>query len=224
MIRFFISILITVAITEQASGQVLGPELRTGNTEIGYFHAWYHRNFDRDSPYENSAQSATIYLRQKLHNAVTLSLESMITNYDYVKGFPERDYRRFTIGAGIVFRIFSFKSNLLAVSIHYKEWMSFDRSRHRNHQNSRNLSIAIQTEREFELHNQLIFFWGGPAYIRDQVKQYPDSPYIPYTDESYNNVGFAVGINSLIHKHFDPFVHIVYADYFQPRIGLGCQF
>lgn len=224
MTRFFISIFITVAITEHANGQVLGPELSTGNAEIGYFHAWYHRNFDKDSPCENSAQSGTIYLKQKLHNTVTLFLESMITNYDYVKGFPERDYRRFTIGAGIVFRIFSFKSNLFAVSIHYKEWMSFDRSRDRYHQNSRNLSIAIQTEREFEFHNQLIFLWGGPAYIWDQVKQYPGSPYIPYTDESYNNVGFAVGVNTLIYKHLDPFIHIVYADYLQPRIGLGYQF
>ncbi len=223
MTRFFISIFIIVVITEHVNGQVLGPELSTGNAEIGYFHAWYHRDLDDKSPQEFNWDNTSIFVKYGISNYITFSLEAMITNSAGNK-LPQRDYRNYSVGGGVALRLMRVKSNKISFGLHYKEWLGFDRSRSRYHKNHRGIIISVQIERKLALYNQQIIFWGGPAYVLDEIKQYPGFPYIPYTDESYNNLGFTAGFNFIIKKHFDPFIHIVYADYFQPRIGLGYQF
>ncbi len=174
MIRYIMSLIIAVGTLKYTSSQVLGPDLSVAKAEIGFFHASFQRNYDRDIPRNISAKCGTIYLEQKLHRTVILTLESMITNY--ASGFPSRDYRTFTIGAGMSYQIFSYNSYLFAFSVNYKEWLNFDRSQERYQKNHRNLTIVAQVERKLELYNQSFSLWGGPAYISDLIKQYPGIP------------------------------------------------
>jgi hypothetical protein len=168
-------------------------------------------------------------MKYGINRFITLSAEGAVYN---VKDntYPERNYRDYIIGAGIISRIFDINEFRMALSFHYNEIFSFDRAPYESghiytfHSNTRGVIGVIQVEKSFSFHSQNVTLWIANAYIFDEYIFYSSWDFIPYTYKSVDNFGFILGVNLMLFKHIEPFFHIVYADFFQPRVGIGYQF
>jgi hypothetical protein len=207
----------------EACGQVKGPMLEAGDFEIGYFQAWYRRNLDKDSPVEFKWCNDSFFIGYGISRYSAIFVEAMVRNF-YWQDHPECDYREYIIGVGAAAALAKIKSNRILAVFHFREWLGFDRARSRYHKNHRNVTVSAELERSFIFHKQQISLWGGPAFVYDEIKQYPGLPYIPYVDESFDNLGFVLGISCLVKEHISPSIFAIYADYFQPRASLGYRF
>jgi hypothetical protein len=219
----------------EANGQVLGPELKTGKFEIGIFQKYFHRKMKdiSSSPeiYWHNGDWAdfSLFIKYGVNRFITLSSEGAVYHVEYNR-YPDRNYRTYIIGAGIISRIFEIKEFRIALSFHYNEIFGFDRAPYESgdtftyHKNTRGVIGTIQIERSLSFHGQNVTLWVAPAYVYDEIIQYSSLHFIPFTDKSFNNFGFVLGVNLMLFQHLEPFFHIVYADFFQPRGGIGYQF
>jgi hypothetical protein len=202
-----------------SGAQVPGPVIPVRVFEIGVVQKTFHRDMI-DQDYDWNIIS--LFVRYGICSSITISAESFIHDKDDKK-FPDRDYYDYVFGIGITAGGVSFKGVCPALSVHYNERLSFDRSEFRYHKNTRGIIGAIQLEREFNMWNQNIRIWLGPAFVYDIIYQYPTNGSIVLC-KSKNNFGFICGTNILFIKHFDCFAHVVYANYWQPRFGIGFRF
>lgn len=216
-------ILILLVCFNEIDGQVLGPELIKHKFEIGYVYKWFNRKLEPHYWVECDWQYRSLFMKYGVDQWLTLSAEGLILNCKSER-FPERDYRGYRFGAGIISRIVEAKGFRIALSFHYNEILYFDRSDSACHKSARGFVAAIQVERTFSFYDQNITLWAAPTYACDEITQYLYGHYEPYVDKSLNNWGFAIGTNILLLSHIEPFVHIVYADFIQPRLGIGFQF
>lgn len=130
----------------------------------------------------------------------------------------------------MAYRVLKIKDFRITLALHYNEIFGFDRAPYEEgdtftrHVNTRGIIGTIQIERSFPLNGQNVTLWLSPAYVYDEVLQYSSLNFKTYTDKSFNNFGFVVGANLMLFKHIEPFFHIVYADFLQPRGGISYQF
>lgn len=201
------------------SGQILGPAMPVKTFEVGCIQKIFYRSM-LDQDYDWKIFS--LFMKYGICRSITISAESFV-HARFDAKFPDRDYYRYTFGAGITAGGVNFISLSPILSFHYYERLSFDRSEYRYHKNSRGIVGAVQLEREFKIVKQNIKIWLGPAYIYDVIYQYPPNGSV-YLCKSKNNFGFICGTNILLLKHLDCFAHLVYANHWQPRYGLGLRF
>lgn len=226
--------LLLLLVSNVTNGQVLSPELKTGKFEIGIFLKYFHRKMKYIlNPeifwHNDDWADFSLFIKYGVNRFITLSSEGAVYHVKDTR-HPDRNYRNYIIGAGIISRIFEIQEFRIALSFHYNEIFSFDRAPYEKgdtytyHKNTRGVIGMIQVERSFSLYGQKLNFWAGPAYVYDEGLQYSSLYFKPYIDRSFNNFGFVVGANFMLFKHLEPFFHIVYADFFQPRLGIGYQF
>lgn len=203
--------------------QVLGPELKTRKFEIGFTGKWFHRKLNHDYSSDWDWGGLNIFVKNGINEWFTLSVEGFIDVYKSKK-FPDRDYRDIYIGFGIIYRFCEINHFQMVLAFHYNERFCFDRSDSRFHKDIRSIIGSFQIEHKFTLLKQNVTLWGGPSYVSDKIIQFPWGTHTSVVDKSINNLGFAVGVNFLLFNHIEPFFHIVYADFFQPRLGIAYQF
>lgn len=201
--------------------QVLGPELNSGELVAGYLRKWFHRTVHSSDPTDWDWGGKAIFVKYGITSWLTLSLEGLLDTggLGKTKRFPDRDYRDFYIGAGATFHIMTVQRFRILLSLHYNEKFGFDRSKSRYHKNIRSTVAAIQVEQTVPLFGQKAVLWVGPAYVFDEIIQYPFGSYRSIIDRSFNNIGLLAGGNLVLFKHVEIFVHFVYADFLQPRLG-----
>ncbi len=200
------------------SAQVLGPVVPSRTFEIGYIQKWFHRKME-DKPYDWGMHA--LYIKYGVYPSVTFSAEGII--YDNPsERFPDRDYRSYVFGVGITAGGLDFAGISPTFSLHYNEKLSLDRSRDRFHKSTRGIIGSMQLEYKFDIYDQNLRIWLGPAYVYDMVYHYPTA--VTISSKSVDNFGFICGVNILFVKHFDCFAHVVYANYFQSRYGIGFRF
>jgi hypothetical protein len=211
-------ILLILLIASAGNSQVLAPELSSGAFEMGYMYKWFHR--DMFQIYHWSI--ASIYARYGVGNCLTLSAEGLISNFTDSK-FPDRDYRGYVVGCGATMHVLTLGSFRFAVSFHYNERFSFDRSESRYHKDTRGVLVFLQSERSFFFRRGELVIWLGPAFVYDEFLQNVYGYYDPVHDKTHNNLGFICGLNIVLLRYVDMFTHVVYADYLQPRVGVGIR-
>jgi hypothetical protein len=203
-------------------GQILGPSLNAGKFELGYTVKFFHRDMSDILPQD--WWSPAIFGRYAINKWLTVSGEGII-GFEYPDERRYSDYRSIGAGAGLVVSVIEIKQLQVALSFHYFEIMWFDRLQNHSHQNLRSMIGAIQIQRKFDYLGQQITLWVAPAYVDDTLLEY--IPYPGYAGVKYNTpnkLGLIVGSDFLLFKHIHPFAHLVYADYFQPRLGAGYRF
>ena len=210
-------------------GQVLGPELKAGKFEIGGFSKYFHRKLKPHYLYGGDWFDLSIFMKYGMNKWITLSAEGLVWSPKDLR-FPNSNYRRYILGAGITSRVFKIKDFRITLALHYNEIFLFDRAPYEGgsaftyHKNTRGVIGTIQVERSLSFHGKNVTLWVAPAYVYDEVLQYSSLSFNSYSDKSFNNFGFAIGANFMLFKHIEPFFQIVYADFFQPRGGIGYQF
>lgn len=216
-------LIIIILLSYQIHGQVLGPEMNTGKFEFGFSLKRFHRIVEPGFPKERSWAYPAFFIKYGLNQRLTISAEGYLLNHDS-KQYPNRDYRTYIIGAGVIFHILKIKNFRIALTSHYCEMLGFDRSEIEYHKSTQSIVMSIQFEQTFSSEGQYATFWFSPLYAYDMTIEYPWWSDITVKNKSSNNLGYAFGSNFLAFEHISLFYHIVYADFFQPRIGIGYQF
>ena len=203
-----------------AMSQIIGPELSARSFEVGYIVKSFHRDFD--GHYHAYWAEDSFFVRYGATDYLTFTGEGRIGVGD--SRYPECNTRVYGFGGGSIIRVFRIKPYSISFSFHYYETLWFDRSKWRYHKIVNTTISAIQIERSFDLSGQGAAFWIAPAYVYDESIHYPWGSYVSQIYRSKNNFGLIVGGDFMLFKHLHPFVHIVYADYIQPRFGVAYQF
>ena len=216
-----ITLLVLTVVSAEA--QVMGPILDRHVLEVGYTYKWYERDFESTFLGREDWSAGAFYFKFGACRWATFAFEGGISTV-HDDDFPDIDYRRYTIGGGITAKAYRGSWFDISLSGHYSEIFDHDRSENQLHKNTRNIIAALQIEKGFDIGGQWLMVWGGPAFVYDQSRQYPWGTSNPVKNETSNNFGFVIGVNSTLFNRLDIFAHGVYADAFQPRIGAGVQF
>jgi hypothetical protein len=201
----------------------MGPALERHAIETGFVYKWYERDFESAYVGQEDWSAGALYFKYGVCRWATLSVEGGISTVHH-DDFPENDYRRYTIGTGLTSLFFTHSRFRIGVAGHYNEIFDHDRSDNQFHKNTRDIVVALQLEWTTKVRDQEMVFWIGPAYIYDQVRQYPWQTYQPVKGDTSNNLGLVIGVNMLLFDRASVFFNGAYADTFQPRLGAGVRF
>jgi len=216
-------ITLSALISFQAHAQPAGPELASGKFELGFSIERNHRNVRPRVGEEIRSGLADIFFRYGVKRWLTISGEGLIAQWDYDPSL-EGDFRAFVIGAGITARLARIRSYDLDVVIRYVERFDYDSSVHREHLDIRGTTVAVLVEHSYEVGKNVANVWIGPGYFFEQFTYYHQYWIRADRQRSYRNLGFDIGANIVLIDHVKPYLHLVYADYLQPRFGVGYLF
>ncbi|MEO0096364.1 MAG: hypothetical protein ABIL66_10820 [candidate division WOR-3 bacterium] len=221
----FCILLLLLIYCSLTGGQVLSPVLKKGEFEAGYTQKWFHRKMQPDYVTGIDWYAGTVFIRYGVARRFTFTAEGIVSPYvqEKVSGC---DCRIYALGSGFACHIWQFDASQIAVLFHYIEYFWFDQSALQYHFNIRGVVGSIQFGHPFLFANQKIIGWVAPTYIYDESIRirYPYGPGLVLKDKSFNNLGFSVGCNMVLLRQFAVFVHLVYADFLQPRLGIGYKF
>jgi len=207
----------------QSSAQPAGPELASGEFELGFNIERNHRNVRPRNDEEIKSGLTDVFFRYGVNRQLTISGEGMIAQWDFDPSL-EGDFRVFVIGAGMTAGLGRIKGYRFAVVIRYVERFDFDSSVHREHLDIQGTTVAVLVERSYTLGNNAADLWAGPGYFFDEFTYYHRDWIRADTQRSYRNLGFDVGADIVLINHVKPYLYLVYADYLQPRFGVGYVF
>lgn len=202
-----------------ASAQIMGPPLERGEVEFGYMHKWFHRDMEPYHPLEMKWEVNMLFARYGGFDWLTLSGEGLISGIEH-DDFPGLRYQRFSLGGGITSRFYTLGPWSLSGCFHYNEVFDRDKSYYRFHKRTYGVVSGLQIGRTFEYRGQNADLWIGPMYIRDTGENYPWDSNEPIKNESSDDFGFAAGAHIVLFRHYAGVVNVVYADYFQARLGV----
>ena len=223
IIFWVLAVFVLLSAGSNARAQVMGPALERHALEFGFVYKWYERDFESMYVGREDWSAGALYFKYGVCRWATLSVEGGISAVHH-DDFPDNDYRRYTIGTGLTARVYERPGFRIEASGHYSEIFDHDRSDNQFHKNTRDIVAAIQFEGVGTIRDQQIVFWIGPAYVYDQVRQYPWRTHEPVKGDTSANFGVIIGTNVLLFDRIDVFFNGVYADAFQPRLGAGIQF
>jgi len=200
----------------------MGPPIDSGKLELGYAFKFYHRNGSENT--HGDWANPVVYGRYAINRRLTVSGEGII-GLEYPDESALSDYRGIGVGAGLTAHVFEFEGNQVALSGHYFEILWIDRLQRGRHMDLRSVIASIQVQREFGWHEHEIVLWLAPSYIYDTALLYYPYPSISAAKyDTPNRFGLIIGSEVLLFRHLHPFLHLVYADYVQPRCGVGYRF
>jgi hypothetical protein len=207
----------------EAHAQPAGPELASGKFELGLNIERNHRNVRPRVDKEIRSGLADIFFRYGLNRWLTVSGEGIIGRWDFDPSL-EGDFRVFVIGAGMTAGLGWIKGYGLAAVIRYVERFDFDSSVDPEHLDIRGTTVAVLVERSYKVGKNIADIWLGPGYFFDQYTYYHQYWFRADRQRSYRNLGFDIGANIVLIDHVKPYLHLVYANYLQPRFGVGYVF
>lgn len=211
-----IFIFISTPIFSQTIETLIGKE----RFEIGIDRRFYKRDFTNDDQqfyWDNS----NIVVRYGFTEWLTGSLEGFIGRMGK-DNFPNRNYYSYRLGCGLGIEIFEIDDYKLMLGIHYLENLDFDKSESNYHKAQTSLVTTLGINKTFIFEPVELIIFVYPAFVQDKVYEY--TPRFDYSDTSVNNFGVIVGTDVLAYEHYRLIAEILYANYWQPRFGLGYIF
>ena len=207
----------------EAHAQPAGPVLASGKFELGLNIERNHRNVRPRIDEGIKSGLADVFFRYGVNRWLTVSGEGIIAQWDFDPSL-EGDFRAFVIGAGITARLARISSYDLDVVIRYVERFDFDSSVNREHLDIQGTTVAVLVEHSYKVGKNVANVWIGPGYFFDQLTYYHQYWIRADRQRSYRNLGFDIGANAVLFNHVKPYLYVVYADYLQPRFGIGYVF
>lgn len=188
--------------------------------EVGCAFRWYDRYFASD--YGRIKWGINnLVLRYGFTEWLTGSLEGYISN-NHDNKFPDRDYRDYTYGFGFGSKIWAIDNFQVIFGIHYLERLDFDRSANQYHKLQGCFFATLKFQQRFYLSSAELLLFLSPAFVRDQLDEY--TPGCSGSAVSVHNFGISIGFDILAYQHVHLVAQILFADYWQPRLGIGYVF
>ena len=219
-IVIIVGLVFLVSFCGAAFGQIMGPPLPTSSFEGGYTYKWFHRDLEPNKPIEMEWEVASFYARYGVTDRVTISFEGGSWEIEH-DDFRGTEWDRITVGGGITARLYDYRGRYFSGFFHYNEVMDSDRSSAHFRKQTRGVITGIQANNKIRYRKQTVWITAGLAYVWDQGKNYVWGERPPLEDESEENLGLVLGANALIRGRLAPFAYVVYADYWQPRVGVA---
>ena len=208
-----------------AGAILLSPPTEAGKFSLGATELWFHRDTewtDDSSPVEEKYNLGAFWAKYGFHEHLT-----MFAEFALLDGDPHNEgvsYRYINLGVGANVLLVEFQDFYVSALGNYFENFQHDNQESNRHATTRHWAVLLQVGRKFPLGSQHVLdAWWAPAYISDE--QAFDGGAAPAsTNESQENFGVAAGGDFLFWGHLEVFAHVVYANYFQPRLGMGYRF
>jgi len=216
---------IAVGAATTAHAVLLSPPTDPGKFTLGATELWFHRDTewtDTSSPIEERYNLGAFWAKYGFHRRLT-----MFAEFALLEGDPHNEgvsYRYINLGVGANVLLVDFRDFDVSALVNYFENFQHDNQETNRHATTRHWAVLLQFEKAYPLGSRhRLNAWWAPAYIRDE--QAFDGGGSPASaNESQDNFGAAAGGDFLFWNHLEVFVHVVYADYFQPRLGMGYRF
>ncbi len=220
-----LAILFLAFAADGAHAILLTPPAKPGTFALGATELWFHRTTkwdDRAGSVEDQFNLGTFWARYGAHRHVTVFVEFAILNGD-----PHNEgtsYRHINLGVGVNALLVEFEDFYVSAVLNYFENFQHDNQETTCHSITRHWAGLLQVGKTFPLTSRHeTTLWWGPAFIKDQ-QIFDGGSCLNGRKESKDNLGVAAGADFLFWKHLEVFGHVVWADYFQPRLGIGYQF
>ena len=204
---------------------LLTPRTEPGRFTLGATELWFHRHTewtDGSGESNDDYNLGAFWVKYGFHRRLTVFAEFVVLNGDpHNEGIS---YRHINLGIGGNVRFVEFEAFDAGLLANYFENFQHDNQETNRHATTRHWAVLLQIEKVYPLgpRHQLSAWWA-PAYIRDE-QAFDGGGFPASTNESQGNFGAAAGGDFLFWDHLEVFVHVVYADYFQPRLGMGYRF
>ncbi|NIO29119.1 MAG: hypothetical protein GTO29_11270 [Candidatus Latescibacteria bacterium] len=220
--KLIVTLLIVLALytSSAANAQILSSTLKSGEAELGYIHKWFHRDMEPNLPTEMRWEVSTLFARYGGFEWLTLSVEGAISIFDH-EDFPGLKYRRYALGGGVAAKLYQYRQWAFAGCFHFNEVWDHDRSANHFDKRTRGVITGLQIIRSFTFRNHAADVWIGPMYVDDIGETYPWDSNTPIKNEASDNFGVAMGAHTVFFKHFAGLFYVVYANYFQARLGIA---
>jgi hypothetical protein len=224
--RQLITAFIMLLLAGNAHAILLTPPAKEHKFTIGFTELWFHRDQEWTNGWgvdEDKFNLGAVYAKYGVVERLTLYAEFAIYNGDpHNQGIS---YRHINLGGG--FNAVLFRTHDIDVSVlfNYFENFQHDNQESMCHSTTHHWAGLIQLTQtyEFSENKHEMAAWIGPGYFRDE-QIYDGGACTPSEKRSVDNVGLALGVNFLFWDHLETFAHVIYANYLQPRLGIGYQF
>jgi hypothetical protein len=217
---FLYIIIIFIIYSLPIISQTIERTLKQGSFETGINYRYFKRDFPEDYG-QLKWNNGNLVLRYGITEFLTFSFEGFVGK-NSSDAYINRNYYDYRLGLGFGLKILSISDLKIMFGIHYLENLNFDKSKnnHNKLQKSFITALGVQQSVNFSSIELLVFVY--PTFVIDKVFDY--TPRYHYRGASLNNFGVITGTDFLAFKHFHFIAEILYADYFQPRFGIGYIF
>lgn len=212
-------------VADDSHAILLTPRTEPGKFTLGATELWYHRDTEWTDGYgesEDEFNLGAFWAKYGFHRRLTVFAEFVVLNGD-----PHREglsYRYINLGVGANVLFLEFEDFYAGGLVNYFENFQHDNQSTACHSTTRHWAALLQIGRAIPLGaRHELNAWWGPSYVRDE--QIFDGGACPGgRKESLNDFGAAAGLDFLFWDHLECFTHVVFARYFQPRLGIGYRF
>lgn len=214
-----------VSMAPPARAILLSPRTEKGRFTLGAEEMWFHRDEEWTDGYgesEDQYNLGAFWAKYGFHERLTGFFEFAVLNGD-----PHNEgvsYRHFNLGIGANVLFVEFEKIYVSGLVNYFENFQHDNRETACHSTTRHWAAVLQIGAVFPLgSSHKLDAWWGPSYISDE-QDFDGGLCAPGKKESLDNFGFAAGGDFLFWDHLEVFGHVVFAGYFQPRLGVGYRF
>lgn len=200
--------------------QTIERSLDQGKFEIGIDYRYFKRNFSEGFK-QLEWYNSNLVLRYGITEFLTFSFEGFVGK-NSADNFPDRNYYDYRLGLGFGLKIISISNLNIMFGIHYLENLNFDKSENNYNKLQKSLITALGVQQSINFSSMDLLVFAYPTFVIDKVFEY--TPLFHSSGTSLNNFGVIVGADLLAYEHFHFIAEVLYADYYQPRFGVGYIF
>ncbi|MDP3150943.1 MAG: hypothetical protein Q8N83_17635 [Ignavibacteria bacterium] len=221
--RFIIGVAILITIfLQESSGQILRTTLKQGEFEMGVAYKQFERKQLPGFVDGTMWSMGVIYTCYGVSNWLSTSIEGIVWPNSPTHADDQRELTTYSLGFGLNAKVYQIHDYQFLVDFLYSESFDFDQSSIGNNQQNKNLLIALRVAWPINVFNQPMIIWLGPSYAYDEYVGYPRR--VRHLSKSIRNFGVSLGCDVLLFEHISVLPHIVFANFIQPRVGLGYRF
>ncbi len=204
---------------------LLTPRTAPGKFTLGATELWFHRDtrwIEGHGERKDDYNLGAFWAKYGVHRRLTVFAEFVVLNGDpHQEGLS---YRYINLGIGANVLLVEFEDFYAGALVNYFENFQHDNLPTAYHTTTRHWAALVQFGKVFPLGSRHeLNAWWGPSYIRDE-HDFAGGAWGSGKRESKNDFGASAGADFLFWNHLEFFSHVVFARYFQPRLGIGYRF
>lgn len=222
------ALLLVAALAAPAAAQVPGPQLSGGGFDIGLGVRFIHRDVRAGEVTSGTSDFHLTggFARYGVHDRLTLSGEVAAANtHALEQALNERnlDARYLLLGIGAQALLVDRGRWRIASGLHVSRALLVSREAGRCNERDTEWLASVHVERNLVSGRHDLVVFGGPAYGEFHLDT-PGANCIDETRRSDDNWGLFAGVDALWSDRVRTFVHAVYIEYVQPRVGVAFHF
>lgn len=212
---------------DAARGGAIGPAIPKGSFELGLQYRGVHRQITSGATIRDlEGSDGSLFFKYGLTHLATLAGEALVLP-DIEYRFGEDgggSWRFYALGAGLQVTIWERREWTVQPGFYATRTLWFAEQDGQCDEKWQTLDWVLLGFYATSWKNAEIVLWGGPGYfyVERVVLQGPGCLKTYWDTE--DNWGGTAGLNVLLYDHVHGCFNFVYADEFEPRIGLSYRF